>query len=254
MDYKCLQFFPLHFLEVLYGLKAIQHHFFTTILQTDALNALRILFQTESILLHLLDLRGLVVFSFLSELINDDGVLVVVLYFWEGVKNKFVEVLFISFIQVDHDVVVIIVILGQFVVKVVLLVDEAINEVNQQVLLKRVQVHSPSVLESLLKVFFGVFVGLGGELVDLLVDIDERTILYLKVVVLQLTLNIFNQQFILLDPQFILEWAFLFIIDYWDQYLVDKAQVVETHQYVISLVYSLNEGVQIRFEVVLLLQ
>lgn len=102
-----LQSPPLTLLEILQVLEATQHHILTLILQTASLDTLHILLTAQTIfpqLIYFGDLREGIP---LAALVDDDGVLVVMLDFVESVDHELVEGFLIAVDQ-QHCYVVII--------------------------------------------------------------------------------------------------------------------------------------------------
>ena len=91
-------------------------------------------------------------------------------------------------------------------------------------------------------------------LVDLLADRLESAVLQFEMVLLQLGLDVLDEQLVFLAVELLLELGALVVVDHRDQHLVDEAQVVVTHQYVVGLENSLSKWLQKRVIPSLLLE
>ena len=249
---KGFQSLPFCLLEVLHGFEASQHDVLAAVLHAAPLNALHVSFAGQSEALHLLKLLGdLSLLASLFELVDDDAVLVVVLDLVEGIDNELVEAFLVVVGHVDGHVVIVIIVVVIQILHLRFAADEPFDEVHQHVLLEEVEVlRGGAVHQQLLQVLL-VLLGAGGVLVDLLADCLEGAVLYLIEVLLQLLGDVDDEQLIALQMELILEVAFVVVVDDGDEHLVDEAQVVEAHEYVVGLVDGLDEGVEEGLELVL---
>lgn len=170
-----LQSPPLCLLEILETLQAVQHHILTGILEATSLDTLHVLLAAQSILPNLIHLGGLGECLALSSLVDDDGVLVVMLDLIESVDHELVEGFLIAVDQQHRDVVI--VVLGVLLLsgrRRPIAIYEVLYEIDEQMLLQGCQVGSRSIGQCLLDMGRALLAA-SGVFVDLLADCLEST-------------------------------------------------------------------------------